>query len=73
MAAGNFVEVYSEPEYLLTQDAVVTCFFIDCAHNINDFIELIHREAPTRKNNLLGKWKSQKGLIVGRRQGQILT
>jgi len=42
MAAGNFVEVYSEPEYLASQDAVVTSFFIDCAHNIVEFIQVIH-------------------------------
>jgi len=42
MAAGNFVEVYSEPDYLASQDAVVTSFFIDCAHNIVEFIQVIH-------------------------------
>ena len=73
MTAGDFLEVYADVEYAGAFDCVATSFFIDCAHNINDFIELIHREAPTRKNNLLGKWKSQKkGLIVGLRLGQIL-
>ena len=43
MAAGNFVEVYSEPEYLLSQDTVVTCFFIDCAHNVIEFVQVIHQ------------------------------
>ena len=43
MAAGNFLEVYSEPEYLASQDAVVTCFFMDCAHNILEFVQVIHR------------------------------
>ncbi len=43
MAAGDFLEVYAEPEYRSSQDCVVTCFFIDCAHNIVDFVELIHR------------------------------
>ena len=43
MTAGDFLEVYSDPEYLNSQDCVVTCFFIDCAHNILDFIQLIHK------------------------------
>jgi len=43
MAAGNFLEVYSEPEYLGSQDAVVTCFFLDCAHNPLEFVQVIHR------------------------------
>ena len=42
MAAGNFVDIYSEPNYLASQDAVVTSFFIDCAHNIVEFIQVIH-------------------------------
>lgn len=43
MVAGNFLEVYSDPEYLQTQDCVVTCFFMDCAHNILEFVQIIHR------------------------------
>jgi carnosine N-methyltransferase len=43
MVAGDFLEVYGEDKYLSSQDCVVTCFFIDCAHNILEFIELIHR------------------------------
>ena len=43
MAAGDFVDVYSAPEYVSSQDCVVTCFFIDCAHNILQFVQVIHR------------------------------
>lgn len=43
MAAGDFLEVYSAEEYEDHFDSVVTCFFIDCAHNIVEFIELIHK------------------------------
>jgi len=43
MVAGDFLEVYSDPSYRNSQDVVVTCFFMDCAHNILDFIELIHK------------------------------
>ena len=43
MAAGDFLEVYSAPEYVSSQDCVVTCFFIDCAHNIIEFVQVIHQ------------------------------
>jgi len=43
MAAGDFLEVYSGPEYVGSQDVVVTCFFLDCAHNILQFVQTIHR------------------------------
>lgn len=43
MTAGDFLEVYADVEYAGAFDCIVTCFFIDCAHNINDFIELIHK------------------------------
>ncbi|XP_046871747.1 carnosine N-methyltransferase [Hypomesus transpacificus] len=38
MVAGDFQEVYTEPE---SWDCVATCFFIDTAHNIVDYIETI--------------------------------
>ncbi|XP_023658956.1 carnosine N-methyltransferase [Paramormyrops kingsleyae] len=38
MAAGDFQEVYTEPN---TWDCVTTCFFIDTAHNVIDYIETI--------------------------------
>merc|ERR1711862_824692 len=47
MAAGDFVDVYSGPEYVSSQDCVVTCFFIDCAHNILQFVQVIHRVLKT--------------------------
>ena len=30
-------------EYVSSQDCVVTCFFIDCAHNILQFVQTIHQ------------------------------
>ncbi|BFZ62105.1 hypothetical protein YB2330_003184 [Saitoella coloradoensis] len=50
-ASGDFVEVYSKPTETSQYDAVTTCFFIDTAPNIVDYISTIH--------NLLlpgGKW-----------------
>ncbi|MCO5547769.1 hypothetical protein L7F22_001221 [Adiantum nelumboides] len=41
MCAGDFVEVYSHSGQEGTWDAVVTCFFIDTAHNIVEYIEII--------------------------------
>jgi carnosine N-methyltransferase len=34
MCAGDFIEVYSTPGSRHAFDCVVTCFFIDTAHNI---------------------------------------
>ncbi|KAF5269834.1 hypothetical protein FQR65_LT05880 [Abscondita terminalis] len=39
MTAGDFLEVYSIPN---EWDCVATCFFIDCAANVVQFIELIY-------------------------------
>ncbi|RMZ93514.1 hypothetical protein BpHYR1_048336 [Brachionus plicatilis] len=38
MVAGDFLEVYNEES---TFDCIVTCFFIDTAHNVIDYIEKI--------------------------------
>lgn len=38
MVAGDFLEVYNEES---TFDCIVTCFFIDTAHNIIDYVEKI--------------------------------
>ncbi|ROT67924.1 carnosine N-methyltransferase [Penaeus vannamei] len=40
MAAGDFLEIYTDEA---TWDCVATCFFIDCANNIVDFIETIFK------------------------------
>ena len=39
MVAGEFVEIYSKQEN--KWDCVVTCFFLDTAHNIIECIECI--------------------------------
>ncbi|GAB4850711.1 hypothetical protein Ancab_030011 [Ancistrocladus abbreviatus] len=43
MCGGDFVEVYNDPSQEGMWDAVVTCFFIDTAHNIVEYIEIIWR------------------------------
>lgn len=40
MSAGDFLEVYITSE---SWDCVATCFFIDCAPNVVQFIETIYR------------------------------
>lgn len=40
MVAGDFLEIYKEADYW---DCVATCFFIDCANNVVDFIETIYK------------------------------
>lgn len=44
MCAGDFLDVYSEKPGKERQvfDAVVTCFFIDTAHNVLQYLETIH-------------------------------
>lgn len=43
MVAGEFVEVYGKQEQEGTWDCVVTCFFLDTAHNVLEYIECISR------------------------------
>ncbi|XP_037536614.1 carnosine N-methyltransferase [Nematolebias whitei] len=38
MVAGDFVEVYNDPE---SWDCVATCFFIDTAHNVLEYVDTI--------------------------------
>ncbi|KAH8294445.1 hypothetical protein KR018_005639, partial [Drosophila ironensis] len=40
IAAGDFLEVYKTPH---SYNCVATCFFIDCANNIIDFIRTIYK------------------------------
>jgi len=47
MIGGDFLDVYNDSEYLNSQDCVTTCFFMDCAHNICDFIQTIHKVLKT--------------------------
>ena len=42
MCAGDFVEVYSAPDQANSFDCVATCFFIDTAHNILEYMDIIH-------------------------------
>ena len=41
MVAGDFVEVYSRPDQAEAFHAVVTCFFLDTAHNIIEYMEVL--------------------------------
>jgi carnosine N-methyltransferase len=41
MAMGDFVESFSGAAHVKSFDAVVTCFFLDTAHNILDYLETI--------------------------------
>mmetsp|Transcript_27342 Transcript_27342/g.73946 ORF Transcript_27342/g.73946 Transcript_27342/m.73946 type:complete len:407 (+) Transcript_27342:25-1245(+) len=42
MAAGDFEEVYSAPDQAGAWDCVATCFFMDTAHNVLRYLEVIH-------------------------------
>lgn len=41
--AGEFLNVYDEPANHGVWDVVVTCFFIDTANNVIDYLEAIYR------------------------------
>ena len=41
MCGGDFVEVYSSPDYRGHFDCVATNFFIDTAHNVVEYLEII--------------------------------
>lgn len=43
MVAGEFIEVYSKPEHDGAWDCLVTCFFLDTAHNVIEYIERISK------------------------------
>ncbi|KAF3327525.1 hypothetical protein FCM35_KLT07643 [Carex littledalei] len=43
MCGGDFVEVYNDESQEGSWDAVVTCFFLDTAHNIVEYIEIISK------------------------------
>lgn len=42
MTAGDFVEIYSRPEELCTWDCIVTCFFLDTAQNVIEYLRVIY-------------------------------
>lgn len=41
MVAGDFAQVYSHPSRESSFDAVATCFFLDTAHNVLDYVKAI--------------------------------
>ncbi|ORY96129.1 UPF0586 protein C9orf41 [Syncephalastrum racemosum] len=42
MAAGDFVEIYSRESQIESWDVIATCFFIDTAKNIVEYLETIY-------------------------------
>ncbi|GET92197.1 hypothetical protein, conserved [Leishmania tarentolae] len=42
MVAGDFTEVYAKPHQHKTWSVVATCFFIDTAHNIIEYLVIIY-------------------------------
>ena len=43
MVAGDFIEIYSKKEEEGRWDCVVTCFFLDTAANILEYVKIIYR------------------------------
>ena len=56
MIAGDFTEVYADRREEF--DCVCSCFFIDTAHNIIEYLRIIH--SLLKKN---GKWINQGPLL----------
>ena len=52
MCAGGFLEVYNRPSERGTWHAIVTCFFIDTAHDIFEYVETISRCSSPAKVGL---------------------
>ena len=42
MVAGDFLEVYAKPDHQGAWNAIATCFFIDTAHNVIEYLEVMH-------------------------------
>ncbi|KAD7117496.1 hypothetical protein E3N88_04764 [Mikania micrantha] len=69
MCGGDFVEVYNDPSQVGAWDAVVTCFFLDTAHNIVEYIEIISKilkdgARKDHRNNLYNKSSSYDAIKV---------
>ena len=43
MCAGDFVECYGDEQNVSAWDSVCTCFFIDTAHNVIEYLQVISR------------------------------
>jgi len=52
MSAGDFVEVYSAPGQAQRFDCVVTCFFLDTAHNVLQYLEIISHILKVRSDEI---------------------
>jgi len=48
MCAGDFAEVYRKEEYREAFDCVATCFFIDTAHNVIEYLEILYAVLQVR-------------------------
>jgi carnosine N-methyltransferase len=51
MAGGDFIEIYSSFDHYEKWDCIVTCFFIDTAKNMIDYLKVIKHALKTK-----GKW-----------------
>lgn len=43
MVAGDFLQVYGDASQEELWDCIASCFFIDCANNIVQFLEIIYK------------------------------
>lgn len=64
MIAGDFIQVYSNRAQQAQWNAVVTCFFLDTAHNPIDYIQVINHLLP------IGGWWINLGPLLWHFEGQ---
>jgi len=65
MCAGDFVEVYSAPDQAASFDCVATCFFLDTAHNILQYMQIIRHILKVRSQFASGANLSQLLNMLG--------
>ena len=53
MCAGDFVEVYSAQDQAASFDCVATCFFLDTAHNILQYMQIIRHILKVKSQRCL--------------------
>ncbi|BFU24053.1 hypothetical protein EHI8A_104230 [Entamoeba histolytica HM-1:IMSS-B] len=66
MVAGDFVEIYSKQKESF--DCIVTCFFIDTAHNIIDYLRIIYSCLK-----LHGRWINEGPLLYHYKDSDSLS
>lgn len=76
MLAGDFIQIYSNEEHKAAWNSIVTCFFLDTAHNPIDYLSVINHVLPIggywlNLGPLLWHFEGQGPADNGKQQGSI--